>query len=102
MGNAYLYAHTREKVFTKCDGSFLKAGITTEYKTLVIVEKALYGLPTSGNRWYDKLATSLLDMGCRPSKGDQNVWYRRSARLYEYVGTHTDDLMLASKMQRLS
>ena len=70
IGNAYLYAHTREKIFTKCDCSFLKAGISTRDKILAIVEKALYGLPTSGNRWRDKLATSLLDMRFRPSKGD--------------------------------
>ena len=36
-------------------------------------------------------------MGFKPSKGDQNVWYRRSAGLYDYIGTHTDDFMVASK-----
>ena len=36
-------------------------------------------------------------MGFKPSKGDQNVRYRRSAGLYNYIGTHTDDLMVASQ-----
>ena len=97
IGNAYLYAKTREKIFTRCDQSFIKAGITSEDKTLAIVEKALYGLPTSGNRWHNKLSSSLITMGFKPSKGDQNVWYRRSAGLYDYIGRHTDDLMVASK-----
>ena len=50
IGNAYLYANTREKIFTRSDQSFIKAGITSEGKTQAIVEKALYRLPTSGNR----------------------------------------------------
>ena len=33
IGNAYLYANTREKIFTRCDQSFLKAGLTTEDKS---------------------------------------------------------------------
>ena len=47
IGNAYLYASTREKIFTRCDQSFIKEGITSDDKTIAIVEKALYGLPTS-------------------------------------------------------
>ena len=93
----HIYANTREKIFTRCDQSFIKAGITSDDKNIAIVEKALYRLPTSGNRWHDKLASSLITMGLKPSKGDKNVWYRRSAGLYDYVGTHTDDLMIASK-----
>ena len=100
IGIAYLYANTQEKIFTRCDQSFIKAGITSEGKTLAIVEKALYGLPTGGNRWYDKLASSFITMGFKPSKGDQNVWYRRSDGLYDYIGTHTNDLMVASKKMK--
>ena len=72
-------------------------GITSEGKTLAIVEKALYGLPTSGNRWHDKLASLLITVGFKLSKGDQNVWYRRGAGLYEYIDTHTDDFMVSLK-----
>ena len=68
IGNVYLYASTREKIFTRCDGIFLKAGRTSEDKILAIVENILYGLPASGKRWNDKLTTSLLDMRFRPSK----------------------------------
>ena len=95
--NAYLYANTRETIFTRCDQSFINAGITSEDKTLAIVGKALYGLPTSVNRWHDKLASSLISMGFKPNKGNQNVWYRRSGGLYDYIGTHTDDFMVASR-----
>ena len=90
IGNEYLYANTQEKIFIRCDQSFVKADITLEGKILAIVEKALYGLPTSGNRWHNKLASSLITMGFKPNKVDQNVWHRRSAGLYDYIGTHTD------------
>ena len=69
--NIYLYANAQEKILTRCDQSFLKSDITSEGKTLAIVEKALYGLPTSGNRWHDKLASSHISMGFKPSKGDE-------------------------------
>ena len=69
IGNAYLCANTREKIFIICDQSFLRAEINTVGKILAMVEKALYGLPTSGNRWYDKLVSSRIKMGLKPSKG---------------------------------
>ena len=37
---------------------------------LMRVDKALYGLKSSGARWHDRLADVLRDMGFTPSKAD--------------------------------
>ena len=50
IGNAYLHAETEEKVYTCIGPKFEALGLMDE-GTLLEVVKALYGLPTSGNRW---------------------------------------------------
>ena len=49
IGNAYLHADTEEKVYTRAGAEFEAVGLMPE-GTLLEVVKALYGLPTSGNR----------------------------------------------------
>ena len=44
IGNAYLHASTEEKVFTRVRAEFEAVGIMDE-GTLLVVKKALYGLP---------------------------------------------------------
>ena len=100
IGNAYLYAKTREKIYTFCDEGFLNAGWTDSPETPAIVVQALYGLATSGNRWHALLSDTLRSQKWRPTKGDPNVWYRRHGEMYEYIGTHTDDLIVVSKRAR--
>ena len=96
IGNAYLYAKTDEKIFTFCDGAFKRAGYTTKERTLAVVDGALYGLPTSGNRWHAALADTLRSMQFKPSRGDPDVWMRQNGNCYEYIGVHTDDVMVVS------
>ena len=62
VGNAYLEAYTQEKVYIIAGPEFGElAG-----HTLIIV-KALYGLRTSGARYHEKFAATLVDMGFKPS-----------------------------------
>ena len=49
IGNAYLHADTEEKVYTRAGADFEAVGLMPEGNLLEVV-KALYGLPTSGNR----------------------------------------------------
>ena len=58
IGNAYLEAYTNEKVYIVAGPEFGEL----EGHTLVI-EKALYGLCTSGARFHEKLADTLRNMG---------------------------------------
>ena len=61
VGNAYLESYTKEKVYIIAGPEFGEL----EGHTLV-VQKALYGLRTSGERFHDRMADILREMGFFP------------------------------------
>ena len=92
IGNAYLEAYTKEKVYIIAGPEFGdRAGHT------LIIDKALYGLRTSGARFHEKLADTLHDMGFTPCKSDPDLWMRDAGDVYEYVCVYVDDLMAIMK-----
>jgi uncharacterized small protein (DUF1192 family) len=95
IGNAYLEAYTKEKVFFIAGKEFGPL----EGHTLIIV-KALYGLRTSGARFHEKLADTLRDMGFIPSQADPDLWIRDAGDCYEFVCVYVDDLMAILKNAR--
>jgi hypothetical protein len=92
IGNAYLEAFTKEKVCIVAGPDFGEL----EGHTLVI-NKALYGLRTSGARFHEKLADTLRDMGFKPCKADPDLWMRPQTDHYEYICVYVDDLMVMMK-----
>ena len=56
VGNAYLHAWTREKVFIVAGPEF---GKELEGRVMII-QKSLYGLTTSAARWHEELSATLL------------------------------------------
>ena len=92
IGNAYLEAKTKEKVYIIGGTGFGEL----EGHTLIIY-KALYGLKSSGARWHEKLVDSLRDLGFQQSKADDDVWMRQDDDVYEYIAVYTDDLAIASR-----
>ena len=68
IGNAYLEAKTREKVYIIGGTGFGEL----EGHTLIIY-KELYGLKSPGARWHEKLVNSLRKMGIKQSKADSDV-----------------------------
>jgi hypothetical protein len=95
VGNAYVNAYTNELVYSKCGKEF---GPELEGKT-VIIRKALYGLRTSSERWWSHFADTLRGLGFTNTRYDKDVWLRQSkcGTYYEYVCTHSDDFMIASR-----
>jgi hypothetical protein len=92
VGNAYLEARTKEKVYIIAGPEFgARAG------HVLIIIKALYGLKTSGARWHERLADVLRDLGFEPSKADPDVWLKDCDTHYEYVCVYVDDQALAMK-----
>ncbi|KAL7490393.1 hypothetical protein ACHAWT_000002, partial [Skeletonema menzelii] len=71
VGNAYLEAYTKEKVFVIAGPEFHEL----EGHILVIV-KALYGLKSSGLRWYERFADVLRSMGFTPCPAEPEIWMR--------------------------
>jgi hypothetical protein len=92
IGNAYLEAATKERVYIIAGPEFGEL----EGHTLVIF-KALYGLRTSGLRWHERFADCLRDMGFSPTKAEPDIWMRANGDVYEYIGVYVDDLAIVAR-----
>ena len=92
IGNAYLEAYTSELVCIIAGPEFGDLG-----GCLLIIIKALYGLKSSGFRWYERFAIVVREIGFFQCKADPEVWMRDKGDHYEYVSVFVDDLEVASK-----
>ena len=96
IGNAYLNATRREKIYTVARAEFgdLQGKV-------LIIEKDLYGLKSSGAAWRSMLRETILDMEFLNTVADHDV-YRRLAvkpnedKYYEYICVYVDDFLVAS------
>jgi Reverse transcriptase (RNA-dependent DNA polymerase) len=80
VGNAYLEALTKEKVYIIGGPEFGDlAGHT------LLIYKVLYGLRSSGLCWNQCFAEVLRVMGFLHSKAETDIWMRENNGLYEYI-----------------
>ncbi len=96
--NAYINAETKEKIYVRCGPEF---GPELEGR-LAILQKALYGLKSSGNRWHAHFAKTLYNLGFEPTRYDNDVWIqlRPDESGYDYVCTYVDDFLIVAKDAR--
>ena len=94
VGNAYLQALTREKLYIVGGPEFeaLQGHVLVMYK-------ALYGTRSGGACWHDKFFDILHDMGFKPSRADPDIWMKSSkdGSHYEYIAVYVDDLAICMK-----
>ena len=95
IGNAYLNDNNEDKIYTRAGPKFEVVGIMAEENLLEVI-KALHGLPTSGNRWHAHLSHTLREMGFKPTRFDPDVWIRGGEGSYDYIGTHTDYVLVVA------
>ena len=99
-GSNYLEAKTKEKVYIVSGPEF---GSLKDH--VLVITKVLYGLPTSGLRWNERLSNYLQCMGFQPYKMEPNIWRRRVDNKwdlhYEFVEVYVDNLIIASKSPQL-
>jgi len=93
IGNAYLNAPCGEKIWTIAGPEFGE-----EQGSVMIIERALYGLASSGKQWRDMLADTLRSEGYRSSLADEGVWLKKSHKdtgepYYEMVLCYVDDVL---------
>ena len=94
--SAYLSAPCREKVWLKAGPEFGKL----EGRTF-IVQKALYGLKSSGSAFRIFLAETLDDISFKSSIADPDVWMRAATKpygeaYYGYIFCFVDDVLCIS------
>lgn len=91
--NAYLTAPCREKVWIRGGIEFgAMAG------KILVVEKALYGLKSSGAAFRAFLAETIDSMGFKSSMADPDIWLRPAIKAdgeeyYEYLICYVDDVL---------
>ena len=94
IGNAYLNATTREKVFIVAGPEFGPELVGQR----LMVDKSLYGLKTSAARFHEHLSVKLRKLGYKPSKADADLWVRQDPKgHYEYIARYVDDVISFSK-----
>ena len=92
IGNAYLEALTKEKVYIVAGPEFGE-----RQGHILVIYKALYGLRTSGLRWHERFADCLRELGFTPCKAEPDIWFRPAGDHYEYIAVYVDDLAIAMK-----
>jgi hypothetical protein len=96
IGNAYLNAPNREKVYAIAGKEFgSRAGQT------VIIVRALYGLKSAGAAWHSHLANSLVALGYKSCLADADIWMRPAVKdnnchYYEYLAIYVNDTLCIS------
>jgi hypothetical protein len=101
IGNAYLQAETKEKIYAIAGPEFGEL----QGRTMIIV-RALYGLKSSGAAWHNHFAQTLHDLGFKTSYADPDVWMRPGTKgngfkYYEYIFVYVDDLLILSHQAML-
>ncbi len=102
IGNAYLNADPRERVYTTAGAEF---GAELKGKYVLIV-KALYGLKSSGAAWRAHFANTLKDLGFFSCLADPDVWMHKAKKpdgteYYEYILVYIDDVLVLSHQGKL-
>jgi hypothetical protein len=92
VGNAYLEATTKEKLYILGGPEFG----SLEGHSLVI-DRALYGLRSSGLCWNQRFSDVLRSMGFTPSRAEADILMRENNGLYEYIAVYVDDLLIAAR-----
>ena len=79
IGNSYLDAYTHEKLF------IIAGPVFEELEGFILIfNKALYGLKSSGKRWAQRFYDIIKDMRFMPSKADPCIWMRENQKLKCY------------------
>jgi len=93
IGNAYLNAPCREKLWTIAGAEF-----GSEKGAVMIISRALYGLKSSGAAWRSTLAQTMELLGYKPSQADPDVWIKRATKgdgtpYYKMMLIYVDDVL---------
>jgi Reverse transcriptase (RNA-dependent DNA polymerase) len=95
VGNAYLTADCREKIWTIAGSEF-----GSRKGKVMIIKKALYGLKSSGAAWRAHFAQSLNVFKFTSTEADPDMWIQMAQNGYthycERMFVYVDDLLLIS------
>ena len=93
IGNAFVQANTKEKVYLIAGREFGE-----RQDCAVVIKKALYGLATSARQWNIKLGDTIRALGFIPTRADPDLWIKMNhdIRKYEYIATYVDNIIIVA------
>jgi len=92
IGNAYLHAKTNEMLYTILGDDYGELS-----GKVLVFDKGLYGLRSSGARFHEHLSDILRKIGLMPSKARLNLWFKECGTHYKYLARYVDDILVFSK-----
>jgi Reverse transcriptase (RNA-dependent DNA polymerase) len=94
VSNAFITAPCLEKVYSYAGPEFGERS-----GSIIVLNKALYGLRSSGRAFRAHFAEVLRAMGFTASRYDRDVWMsmRDDQSGYDYICTHVDDFMVVAR-----
>jgi hypothetical protein len=94
IATAFPTAPCAEKVWSRAGPEF-----GDKRDSIVVLQRALYGLATASRSFHEFFGDCLRQMGFKPTRADQDLWYRKSDDYngYDYIATHVDDIIIAAK-----
>ena len=92
IGNAYLEATTREKLYIVAGPEFEEL-----QGHILAIHKALYGLKSPGLRWSQRIHDIMLQLKFRPCKADPSVWLSEMNNNYKSIAIYVDGLLIGSE-----
>jgi len=95
VNNAFLNGTLEENVFMKQPPSFE----VTDKSLICKLNKAIYGLKQARKQWFDKLKSTLLQLGFVGSKSDRHSQYKLKYTVYLLV--YVDDIILTGSSTSL-
>jgi hypothetical protein len=96
VGNAYLNADCKEKIWTVAGPEF-----GSNEGKVMLIKKALYGLKSSGAAWRELFASSLVELDFKNTYADPDLWIRLAIdgndKYYEMILVYVDDILCISR-----
>ena len=90
------HLHILKLLLKRRCASKLVLNLLLEVHALLVIDRALYGLRTSGAHWHDRFADTLHEMRFSPCKADPNIWLKDVNTHYEFLSVSVDNIMILS------
>nr|KYP32604.1 Retrovirus-related Pol polyprotein from transposon TNT 1-94 [Cajanus cajan] len=95
INNAFLHGELTETVYMN-----QPPGFNTTHKNKVCkLHKAIYGLKQAPRSWFQKLSTTLIHMGFRPTRSDTSLFVRNTSTSTILLLIYVDDIIITGSSQ---
>lgn len=97
ISNAFLNGDLEEEIFMKIpEGYAERKGVIFPPRTVLKLNKSIYGLKQASRQWFKKFSSALLTFGLVKAHGDHSLFVRQRKDDFIVVLVYVDDIVIAS------